>query len=150
VEDWYPVVVVVVAGRAVATTIAKLLNQPTVIGQIISLLGKVAERKTEVELERERRITEVVCERSKRLTEVALEQERRTTQVELEEQKRKTEVSRAHQRRATLTDVAGAVPSGGVLTDRAADGSSTVMRNTGLDLGPAPDEPGVSVGDLGD
>jgi hypothetical protein len=149
VEDWYPVAVVGV-GWAVARTIARLLNRPTVIGRIISLVEKVVDRRTEVELERERRITEVVRERAKRLTEVALEQERRTTQVEMEEQRRKTEVSRAHQRRATLTDVAGAVPSGGVLTDRAADGSSTVMRNMGLDLGPAPDEPGVSVVDLGD
>jgi hypothetical protein len=148
--DWYPVAVVGGAGWAVASIIAKSLNHPTVIGRIIGLVEKIIDRKTAVELERERRVTEVVRERAKRLTQVALEEEQRTTQVMMEGERRKTEVARGQQRRATLTDLAGAVPSGGVLTDRAPDGSSTVMRNTGFDLGPAPDEADLSVIDLGD
>ena len=159
--DWYPVAAIGGAGLAAAATFARLLNRPTVIGRIIGLAEKVIDRGTQVKLEQERRITEIALEQErriteiareqeKRLTEVALETERRATQVMVEQERRMTDVARGQERRARLTAVASAVPSGGVLTDRAGDGSSTVMRNLALDLGSAPDEAGVSVVDLSD
>jgi hypothetical protein len=159
--DWYPVAVIGGAGLAAAGTFARLLNRPTVIGRIIGLAEKVIDRGTQVKLkqegriteialEQERRITEIAREQEKRLTEVALESERRATQIMVEQEKRMTEVARGQERRARLTAVASAVPSGGVLTDRAGDESSTLMRNLELDLGSSPDDIEVSVIDLSD
>jgi hypothetical protein len=158
--DLYPVAALGAAGWGIAATIAKLMNRPTVMGRIIGLVEKGIDtrrqidlerekRTTEIALEQERRITEVAREQEKRTTEVALESERRTTQVMLEEERRKTEVARNQERRARLTAVASAVPAGGVLTDQSSEGSSTIMRNHGLDLESS--SPGdLSVAGLGD